>query len=131
MRIAVTTADQAVARLNVSLAEELGEKVDPRVKVIAEADLTRRHSDTDLPPPASAGTVWIDDQTGEVVAAEMLRGPSETTLKVHDDISDLFGEMDEDEKETLIAKARYYERLRRRQQLPVAKSSSEVPTESA
>jgi len=38
MRTVITRADQNIARLDVKLAERLGEPVDPRVRAIAEMD---------------------------------------------------------------------------------------------
>lgn len=50
-RISVTPADQELARLDITLAERLGEDVDPRVRRIAEADLTlTREDDEDRSP---------------------------------------------------------------------------------
>lgn len=69
MKIAVTPADQAVARLDVLLAQQLGEDVDPRVKFIAEADFAvPEHDDERLPDAPSSNVVYLDDTTGEVVA---------------------------------------------------------------
>lgn len=70
MKIGVSPADQVLARLDVALAERLGESVDPGVKMIADADL----SAFDGYPGrsvASGGTrrpvVWLDMETGKVV----------------------------------------------------------------
>lgn len=73
MRIAVTPADQELARLDVALAERLGEEVDPRVKIIADADLSPVHAESTtvdrLPDDApSTDALFIDDSTGEPVA---------------------------------------------------------------
>lgn len=55
MKTAITRADQDIARLDVKLAERLGEPVDPRVKAIAELDRStlpwERHRPAAVPPP--------------------------------------------------------------------------------
>ena len=67
MKIAVTPADQAVARLDIKLAEQLGEEVDPKVRLIAEADLSIA-SEEHLPEEVVSNSVFLDDETGEPVA---------------------------------------------------------------
>lgn len=42
MRNRLTPADRALARLDVVLAERLGEEVDPRVRALAEAEFSLR-----------------------------------------------------------------------------------------
>lgn len=77
MRIAVTPADQVLARLDVDLAARLGEDVDPRVEMIARADLSRFNGHLgqgDSTPTLPPAVVWLDDQTGEVVAVS--EGPT-------------------------------------------------------
>ncbi len=70
MRIGVSPADQVLARLDVELAERLGESVDPGIKMIADVDLS---GFTGYPgwSVASGGrrrtVVWLDMETGEVV----------------------------------------------------------------
>lgn len=74
MRIAVTHADQELARLDVKLAERLGEEVDPKIKQIADADLSVADED-ELPSDVVPGSVFIDDETGGPFAVlRSLRG---------------------------------------------------------
>lgn len=55
MKTVITRADQDIARLDVELAERLGEPVDPRVKAIAEMDRSTlpwvRRESAPVPPP--------------------------------------------------------------------------------
>lgn len=69
-RIAVTPADQQLARLDVLLAERLGEEVDPRVAKIARADLSlvKTLPDGGVPGALRPHGVWLDDESGEVYA---------------------------------------------------------------
>lgn len=72
MRIAVTRADQEVARLDVLLADRLGEDVDPRVRLIADADLDiGRRTQDQWPTDPDRQVIWLDGQTGEVVAVSV------------------------------------------------------------
>lgn len=56
MKIAVTRADQDVARLDVALAERLGERVDPAIKMIADMDRSTLDVGQRRVPSASAPT---------------------------------------------------------------------------
>lgn len=70
MRIGVSPADQVLARLDIDLAKRLGESVDPRVEMIARADLSSydRHVARATPTGAThRPVVWLDTETGEVV----------------------------------------------------------------
>lgn len=75
MRIAVTPADREVARLDVALAERLGEDVDPTVRLIAEMDLPASGRSSARPDLLGPRAVWLDDRTGEVVAVSVATGP--------------------------------------------------------
>lgn len=76
MKIAVTPADQELARLDVLLAERLGEDVDPRVKLIADADLSVAApvGDDSLPDAPGPRAVYLNDKTGEIVAVAVAEG---------------------------------------------------------
>ncbi|MBA2695484.1 MAG: hypothetical protein H0U62_06475 [Actinobacteria bacterium] len=59
-----------LARLDIDLAKRLGESVDPRVEMIARADLSSydRHVARATPTGAThRPVVWLDTETGEVV----------------------------------------------------------------
>lgn len=77
--LAVTPADQLLARLGVELAEHIGEDVDPRMLRLAQADLTPPHQSPDqIPDTHGPTTVWLDDETGKPVAYSASSYPSET-----------------------------------------------------
>lgn len=70
MRIGVSPADQVLAQLDIALAKRLGESVDPRIELIAHADLSSYGSQVARASAASSSrrpVVWLDTETGKVV----------------------------------------------------------------
>lgn len=67
--VAVTPADQLLARLGVDLAEYIGDDVDPRMRRLAQADFTPPARSVDqIPGTHGPTTVWLDNETGDPVA---------------------------------------------------------------